>query len=86
MGFFALPSVISRGHGRSAHDRRLGPRWPNAFMPRWLAELAVLACGTGWPRSCPVRVAGAAGLLVMSERLARREVARGHGLAYDRNE
>ena len=31
-------------------------------------------------------VAGAAGLLVMSERLARREVARGHGLAYDRNE
>ena len=55
-------------------------------MPRWLAELAVLACGTGWPRSCPVRVAGAAGLLVMSERLARREVARGHGLAYDRNE
>ena len=45
-----------------------------------------MACGTGWPRSCPVRVAGAAGLLVMSERLARREVARGHGLAYDRNE
>ena len=32
-------------------------------------------------------VAGAAGLLVMSERLARRGVvARGHGLAYDRNE
>ena len=54
----------------------------NALIQRWRAELAVLACGAGWPRSCPVR----AELLVMSERLARRGVARGHGLAYDLNE
>jgi len=54
----------------------------NALIQRWRAELAVLACGAGWPRSCPVR----AELLVMSERLARWGVARGHGLAYDLNE
>jgi len=39
--FFASPSVISCGHERSAHDRRQGPRWPNALIPRWRAELAV---------------------------------------------
>jgi hypothetical protein len=47
-----------------------------------------------WARSGPATLyvagdyfgRGGAELLVMSERLTRRRVARGHGLAYDLNE
>ena len=60
--------------GRTRLCRDGSPSWPFWRADRLAAELP----GAG--------VAGAAGLLVMSERLARREVARGHGLAYDRNE
>jgi hypothetical protein len=84
VGFFASPSVISRGHERSAHDRRQRPRWPNASIPRWRAELGVRDRLTAELPGAGLRARP--GLLVMSERLARRGVARGHGLAYDLNE
>ena len=59
--------------GRTRLSRGGSPGWPFGVRDRLAAEL-------------PVRAAGAAGLLVLSERLARRGVARGHGLAYDLNE
>ena len=60
--------------GRTRLSRDGAPSWP------------FCRAGPAGRGAAPCRAAGAAGLLVMSERLARREVARGHGLAYDRNE
>ena len=60
------------GRTRLSSDR--APSWPFGVRDRLAAGAA--RCGA----------AGAAELLVMSERLARRGVARGHGLAYDLKE
>ena len=58
----------------------------NALIQRWRAELAVWRAGPAGRGAARCGAAGAAELLVVSERLARRGVARGHGLAYDLNE
>ena len=55
--------------------------------PAMAGRVGRLACGTGWPRELPgAGLRARPELLVVSERLARRGVARGHGLAYDLNE
>jgi hypothetical protein len=60
--------------GRTRLSRGGSPGWP--FWRAGPAGRGAARCGA----------AGAAELLVVSERLARRGVARGHGLAYDLNE
>jgi len=60
--------------GRTRLSRGGSPGWPFGVRDRLAAELP----GAGL-RARPE-------LLVVSERLARRGVARGHGLAYDLNE